>query len=62
MNKLEQQAHDTLAGYEAQQRQRGAAWFPPAPRAKPTAVWSPRMTEQQQRELAEHIAQHNCPF
>jgi hypothetical protein len=64
MSKFEREAHeaaDTLAAYE-ERRQRHAAGYAPAPRAQPAGVWSPRMTEQQRAELAQHIEKHHCPF
>lgn len=60
MNKLETDAHDALVAYEAQRRH--ARRFPPAPRLTPTSVWSPRLTEQQQREQEQYIRDHNLPF
>jgi len=55
-------AADTLAGYEAQQKQRGAAWYGRGLQQRPTSVWSPRMTEQERAELAQQIERDKCPF
>lgn len=60
MNKLETEAHDALMAYEAQRRH--ARRFAPAPRSKPAGVWSPKLTEQQQREQEQYIKDHNLPF
>jgi hypothetical protein len=61
MNRLEQQAHDALVGYETK-REPGRPWYGPAPREKPAGVWSPRMTEQQKQELEQYIKDHDLPF
>ena len=60
MNKLETEAHDALVAYEAQRRH--ARRFPPAPRSLPAGVWSPRLTEQQQREHEQYIRDNDLPF
>ena len=61
MNKHEAEAHDALVAFEERQK-RHAAGYPPAPRAVATAVWAPRMTEQQKAELEQQIADGIVPF
>lgn len=61
MNKMEAQAHDALIAFEERQK-RHAAGYAPAPRAKPAGVWSPRMTEQEQRAHEQYVRDNDLPF
>lgn len=61
MDKLTNDAHDALVAFEERQK-RHAQGYAPRPRAVPAGVWSPRMTEQQQREHDQYVKDHNLPF
>lgn len=64
MNAIDREARDamdTLTAYEARQK-RHAAGYAPAPRAKPAGVWSPRMTEQEQRKHEQYVIDNRLPF
>lgn len=64
MNRLEQDAADTLEAYEQKQEWRGRALADRdrAMQPAPPKTWAPTMTEQQKQEQAQHIKQHGCPF
>lgn len=61
MNRLEQQAHDALVGYETK-RVSGRPWYGPAPQQNPAGSFSMNLTEQQRQELEQYIKDNDLPF
>jgi ATP-dependent helicase/DNAse subunit B len=64
MNRLEQDAADTLQAHEDHRAFRDAerARWARAQPPKIVRTWSPVMTEQQKQEHQQYIEQHRCPF
>ena len=60
MNRAEQDAADTLYGYEFQQAER-ARWARAQPQ-KIVSVWSPRMTDEQRKQHEIDVITFNLPF
>lgn len=64
MNRLPQDAAETLAAYEHMQavRNRALADWEAAQQPAPTETWAPTMNEQQKQKQAEYIKRHSCQF
>jgi hypothetical protein len=64
MNRLEQDAADTLAAYEQRQaiRNRARADWERAQQPEPTKTWAPVHTEQQKGAFQRYSERHNLPF
>ena len=66
MNRIEQDAADTLRAHEdraAFREAERARWARARRGAVISSVWAPpALTEQQQREHDQYVKQHNCPF
>lgn len=64
MNRLEQEAADTLAAHEQHTKWRERALSDLALHRdhKIVGTWSPTFTEQQKREHDKYVKLHNCPF
>jgi hypothetical protein len=60
MNRLQQDAADSLAAYERQQRHKQG--YGPRPVEPIGRTWAPTLTEQQKQEQQKYIEDHKLPF